>query len=406
MWLLRPREDADRARAGHRGRLLRRRPRSSAPRTTAAASGCCCSPGSAPRAWCWWRSRSGPAARGARALERLGAGRSLGAAAAGAGLSLALALVALPAERLGARALGRRRALDPVARRLARRRRQVGGDRRRFCRRRRRAADGAGAPLRRAAGGSPERGARGRLGRLLAGWRRSCSRRCSTASSRCRRAAAARRGARARRARRGRHRRGLPGRREPALDGAQRLRRRARADQAGRALRQPARRRRAARAALGRRPRARPRRATTTSRAGSPSSRSSRRSGCSSRARWRRASPSGRGVDPGSPAALPAYVLGLGPRLASCSTIPGNQLSREVEASADEFALELTDDPQGADRPAAAADGDERLRPRPARDRHASCSAPTRRRSSGSAPRSPTSRSALGLTSVAGTSRP
>lgn len=51
------------------------------------------------------------------------------------------------------------------------------------------------------------------------------------------------------------------------------------------------------------------------------------------------------GVRPGSPAALPAYALGVA--LASfILNIPGNQLSREVEAAADDFALELTGDPE------------------------------------------------------------
>ena len=52
------------------------------------------------------------------------------------------------------------------------------------------------------------------------------------------------------------------------------------------------------------------------------------------------------GAAPGTPAALPAYAFvlavvtfGLG--------LAGNQLSRQVEASADGFALELTDDPEG-----------------------------------------------------------
>jgi STE24 endopeptidase len=52
------------------------------------------------------------------------------------------------------------------------------------------------------------------------------------------------------------------------------------------------------------------------------------------------------GISPASPAALPAYVLGIA--LASFAlNIPGNQLSREVEAAADQYALELTDDPEG-----------------------------------------------------------
>jgi STE24 endopeptidase len=50
------------------------------------------------------------------------------------------------------------------------------------------------------------------------------------------------------------------------------------------------------------------------------------------------------GDDPGSPAAVPAYLLALA--VASFAIgVAGNQLSREVEASADAFALELTDDP-------------------------------------------------------------
>jgi STE24 endopeptidase len=52
-----------------------------------------------------------------------------------------------------------------------------------------------------------------------------------------------------------------------------------------------------------------------------------------------------RGVDPTAPVAVPIYMLAL-----SLTTIvlnvPGNQLSRHIEASADNFALELTDDPR------------------------------------------------------------
>lgn len=51
------------------------------------------------------------------------------------------------------------------------------------------------------------------------------------------------------------------------------------------------------------------------------------------------------GADPRSPAAVPAYVLAL-TLAAFALNIPGNQLSRKIEASADEFALELTNDPQ------------------------------------------------------------
>ncbi len=52
-----------------------------------------------------------------------------------------------------------------------------------------------------------------------------------------------------------------------------------------------------------------------------------------------------RGVDPATPAAVPIYILAL-----TAATIvlgvPGNQLSRQIEREADDFALELTDDPQ------------------------------------------------------------
>lgn len=51
------------------------------------------------------------------------------------------------------------------------------------------------------------------------------------------------------------------------------------------------------------------------------------------------------GVDPASPAAVPAYLLGLSLAILILN-VPGNQLSRQVEASADRFALELTDDPR------------------------------------------------------------
>jgi STE24 endopeptidase len=51
------------------------------------------------------------------------------------------------------------------------------------------------------------------------------------------------------------------------------------------------------------------------------------------------------GVDERGPAALPAYALGLAVA-ALVLGVPGNQLSRQVEASADTFALQLTHDPQ------------------------------------------------------------
>ncbi len=51
------------------------------------------------------------------------------------------------------------------------------------------------------------------------------------------------------------------------------------------------------------------------------------------------------GADPASPAAIPAYFLALA-LTSFVLNVPGNQLSREIEASADEFALELTNDPE------------------------------------------------------------
>lgn len=51
------------------------------------------------------------------------------------------------------------------------------------------------------------------------------------------------------------------------------------------------------------------------------------------------------GADPRTPAAVPAYVVGIG-LAALVLGVPGNQLSRQVEAAADAFALELTRDPE------------------------------------------------------------
>ena len=51
-------------------------------------------------------------------------------------------------------------------------------------------------------------------------------------------------------------------------------------------------------------------------------------------------------AEPGSAASVPAYLLALAVT-AFMLGVPGNQLSREVEASADAFALRITDDPQG-----------------------------------------------------------
>lgn len=50
------------------------------------------------------------------------------------------------------------------------------------------------------------------------------------------------------------------------------------------------------------------------------------------------------GADPGTPAALPAFAVALTVATFVLGLV-GNQLSREVEESADTFALELTDDP-------------------------------------------------------------
>ncbi len=51
------------------------------------------------------------------------------------------------------------------------------------------------------------------------------------------------------------------------------------------------------------------------------------------------------GAAPGSPAALPGLVLGIA--VASfVLNVPGNQLSREIEAGADGYALQLTQEPQ------------------------------------------------------------
>jgi STE24 endopeptidase len=52
------------------------------------------------------------------------------------------------------------------------------------------------------------------------------------------------------------------------------------------------------------------------------------------------------GAEPGQPAFLPAFAAALALTSFAIS-VAGNQLSREVEARADTFALELTDDPAG-----------------------------------------------------------
>jgi STE24 endopeptidase len=53
-----------------------------------------------------------------------------------------------------------------------------------------------------------------------------------------------------------------------------------------------------------------------------------------------------RGIQPGQPAYLPAFALAIAVTSFVIGVV-GNQLSRDVEARADTFALQLTDDPKG-----------------------------------------------------------
>jgi STE24 endopeptidase len=53
-----------------------------------------------------------------------------------------------------------------------------------------------------------------------------------------------------------------------------------------------------------------------------------------------------RGVQPGTPAFLPAFALAI-VATSFVVGIAGNQLSRAVEARADTFSLQLTNDPRG-----------------------------------------------------------
>ena len=53
-----------------------------------------------------------------------------------------------------------------------------------------------------------------------------------------------------------------------------------------------------------------------------------------------------RGIEPGQPAYLPAFALAIA-LVSLVIGVPGNQLSRAVEARADTFSLELTNDPKG-----------------------------------------------------------
>ena len=52
------------------------------------------------------------------------------------------------------------------------------------------------------------------------------------------------------------------------------------------------------------------------------------------------------GGEPGRPSFLPAFAIGIAV-VSFVIGVAGNQLSRQVEARADTFALELTDDPKG-----------------------------------------------------------
>src|SRR5262249_36021214 len=53
-----------------------------------------------------------------------------------------------------------------------------------------------------------------------------------------------------------------------------------------------------------------------------------------------------RGIEPGQPAYLPAFALAIA-IVSLVIGIPGNQLSRAVEARADTFSLQLTTAPKG-----------------------------------------------------------
>ena len=94
------------------------------------------------------------------------------------------------------------------------------------------------------------------------------------------------------------------------------------------------------------------------------------------------------GVEPGQPG-IPAGIRAGDLRASFVIGVTGNQLSRAVEARADTFSLQLTNDPQGHDPAAAAARRSQPLRSRIRPASSPSCSAPTRPRWTGSAPPSP-----------------
>ena len=225
--------------------------------------------------------------------------------------------------------------------------------------RRRGARAGAGAPLS-APLVDPRRGPdRGASAWPACSSSRSWSSRCSTSSSRCRAAAPVGGGA-ARRPGRHRRGRGAPRGRQQAHHRRQRLRGRTGRDQAGGALRQPDRGLPARPGALGGGPRAGARRAPRPASRACCGWRSWR---CPARC-WCSASPSGW---PGRPAAEPAARRSY-PRwrcrwrwCPSRSGCAGNVLSRQVEASADAFALRLTDEPGGLHRPGAPPGAQQRL---------------------------------------------
>ena len=133
-------------------------------------------------------------------------------------------------------------------------------------------------------------------------------------------------------------------RRQPAQHRPERVRRGTRADQTRGPLRQPARRGRSGGAALGGRPRARPR-----GRARHPPRTAVRgdlgAAGAALRLALQPGARAPLGAEPGQPASLPALAVALAVTSFAIGVV-GNQLSRAVEARADTFALELTDDPQ------------------------------------------------------------
>ena len=104
-------------RAGRRpgGRLLHRRPRSSAAARSATVSCGSSSPPWAPRARCSSRWRSGGRRRSRAVFERLGSAPGARGGGAGAGLSVALGARRAAGRHRGARARGRLRDLHPDA---------------------------------------------------------------------------------------------------------------------------------------------------------------------------------------------------------------------------------------------------------------------------------------------------